>query len=213
MQIDQLTAICASAITFLLSLGLSYLMTKSYLKKRSESKLFWSLGLWIFALSVLIELVFALGAYSTFLMQAYLVLIVVLVELIAVGSVSLLKMKRLRQAYYAFVVLATLLTIYSVAASNITDLVMNYVVGGIPPNLVIYASSLATVPATFAIIIVAGMSYLKKRDWRMLSIIIGVITVALAGTLYVVSFPSFLYIAEFIGIVLLWLGFVGPERR
>ncbi|MDE1825598.1 MAG: hypothetical protein KGH61_04425 [Candidatus Micrarchaeota archaeon] len=213
MQIDQFTAIAVTSITFVLSVGLSYLMTRSYLKMRSVSRLFWGLGLWIFAISVLIELVFSLGAYSALLMQAYLVLVALLVQLLAVGSVSLLKNQKVRYAYYAFTIFAAVLVVYSVAASSITDLIMNYVVGGIPPNLVIYASTIATVPATFAIIIVAALSYLKKRDWRMLSVIVGVITVAIAGTLYVVSLPALLYLAEFIGIVLLWLGFIGPEKK
>ncbi len=43
---------------------------------------------------------------------------------------------------------------------------------------------------------------------KMLSIIAGVIIVSIAGSLYIVHFPAFLYYSEFIGISLLWFGFI-----
>ena len=83
----------------------------------------------------------------------------------------------------------------------------NYVVAGAPPISVIVTSSIATFPAAIVIIWVAAASYIQKRNVKMLSIIAGVIVVSIAGTLYIASFPAFLYYSEFFGILLLWLGF------
>lgn len=41
----------------------------------------------------------------------------------------------------------------------------------------------------------------------MLSIIAGVVIVSIAGSLFIAQFPAFLYYSEFIGILLLCLGF------
>ncbi len=65
-----------------------------------------------------------------------------------------------------------------------------------------------TFPAAILLILIAAISYKKKRNYKMLSIIIGVIIVAMAGTLYIVEIPVFLYYSEFIGILLLWYGFI-----
>ena len=54
---------------------------------------------------------------------------------------------------------------------------------------------------------IAAISYKRTRSKKMLSIIAGVIVVSIAGTLYIASFPEFLYFSEFIGILLLWAGF------
>ncbi len=85
------------------------------------------------------------------------------------------------------------------------------VFGPLPLSVVI-TSSIVTFPAAAILIIVAGISYYRGHDKKMLSIILGTIIVSIAGTLYIVQFPAFLYYAEFIGIVLLWLGFFDFRR-
>ena len=55
--------------------------------------------------------------------------------------------------------------------------------------------------------VTAAKSYLQKHNPRMLSIILGVIVVATAGSLYIAAIPELLYYSEFIGMVLLWFGF------
>ena len=84
---------------------------------------------------------------------------------------------------------------------------VNYVAWGVPPLLVTIFSTLITIPASAVLLVVAIKSYLKTKNKKMLSIIAGVVFVVIAGTLYIVSFPSLLYISEFVGILLLWYGF------
>ncbi len=97
--------------------------------------------------------------------------------------------------------------VYSLCVSNIGNILINYVVYAPLPSLVIIASSTVTFPAAAVIIAVAALSYKSTKSRKMLSIITGVVIVSIAGTLYIAAYPEFLYYAEFVGILLLWLGF------
>ena len=207
MHIMQTEALIVTLMTFVFSLMLAVYLTKDYLKKKRSSTLLWSSGLWIFAISVFLEILFSLNISSGTLMGPYLFLVALLVELLALGSMQLVKSPKLRYVYYAFAAITTLFLIYAVAVSDNSGLVQNYVVSGTPSMLVIDSSSIVVFPATIVLIAVSLMSYLRKRDKRMLSIILGVIIVGVAGTLYIASFPSLLYIAEFVGVLFLWMGF------
>lgn len=212
MSGDQLGVLVATVLTFLLTLGLAIALTRKYMAKRSPSLLFWSLGIWVFALTVLIETIFALGTYTTVLIDAYLFLVALLVELLALGSIQLVKSTLIKKAYYVIAALGALATAYSVAASNIGNLLVSGVVAALPPDTVIYASSLATFPAAIVLVVVAAIGYKRTHSPKMVSIIAGVVVVSVAGTLYIASFPSFLYYAEFAGMLLLWLGFYDFKR-
>ncbi|MCL5100494.1 MAG: hypothetical protein M1122_00880, partial [Candidatus Marsarchaeota archaeon] len=165
-------------------------------------------AIWIFALGVFIEIVFAYGIYSQDLIRSYLFLVAVLVELLALGSMQLAKNRNAKKVYNVFVILSTMLLAYSLMISNIGNIITDYVVFGLLPISVVITSSIITFPAAIILIAVAMKSYLVKRSSKLLSIIAGVIIVSIAGTLYIVQYPAFLYIAEFVGILALWYGFV-----
>ncbi|MEM3841580.1 MAG: hypothetical protein QXN59_02730, partial [Candidatus Micrarchaeaceae archaeon] len=88
------------------------------------------------------------------------------------------------------------------------SIIISHVVYGALPLSVVLYSSAATFPAAIILIAIAAKSYIKKRSAKMISIIAGVLVVSTAGTLYIAAFPAFLYYSEFIGILLLWLGFI-----
>ncbi len=205
---SQSSVLVVTIITFLLTLFLAFVLTKKYVSKKQTQYLYWSLGLWFFALGVLLEIAFAVGIYSQFLIDSYLLVVVLIVELLALGSTELVKTKAIRQGYLAFALLATLFTAYTLAASQIGNVIVSYVVQGNLPLLVIISSSIATFAAAIMLAIIAIKSYIATRNRKMLYIIAGVIIVSVAGTLYIIQFPAFLYIAEFVGILLLWMGFV-----
>jgi hypothetical protein len=204
----QSAVLATTIVTFILSVALAILLTRKYIRSKDRSHLFWSLGLWFFAIGVLLEIVFALNVYSQLLIAMYLLITVVLVELLALGSMELTKTKWLKQAYAAYAVLATLYTAYTLWATNIGNVIIAYVVAGNIPLPIIISSSFATFAATIVLIVVAGKAYLRTKGKKMLSIIAGVVIVAIAGTIYLVQYPAFLYVAEFVGILLLWLGFI-----
>lgn len=204
----QQMVIISTLVIAVPAIMLAAYITRVYLKKKSRPHLFWSAGMWIFAISVLLETLFAFGVYSSLLIDSYLLLVIILVEMLAVGSVQLIKNKIYKKAYYVFAIVITIIAAYSIFFTNQGNLVINYVVAGAPSNFAILTSSVATFVAAAVIVVIASMSYRKYHSKKMLSIIIGVIEVSIAGTLYIAAYPYFLYFAEFLGIVLLWIGFV-----
>ena len=205
---SQLTAEATTTAVFVASLLLAIIISKRYTEKRSRSLLFWSAGMWFFAIGVLLEVVFAVGVYSELMINAYLFIVALIVEALALGSMQLVNSNRIKNAYYAFTAITAIFLLYSLMSAPTGNLIRNYVVMGIPPLLVIIASSLITFPAAAVLVAVAYLGYRKSKNPRLLSIIAGVAVVSIAGTLYIVQYPAFLYVAEVIGIALLWYGFL-----
>ncbi len=191
-----------------LSIILAILLTNDYARKHTGSTAFWSSGMWVFSVSVALEVVFSLNLYNSLLIKAYLFLVAFLVELLALGSAFLLKNRVIRLSYVIYSAIAASFLVVALATSQIGNILSNGVVYGALPLEVTIGSSLLTFPAAIILLAVSIISYRKTRKRSLISIIAGVIVVSAAGTLYIASFPAFLYISEFIGILLLWLGFV-----
>lgn len=198
----------STVIILLLSIGLSMIISLNLMRKRTVSLFYWSAGLWVFSISVAIEVAFAFGIFSGILINSYLFLVAIIVEFLALGSVSLLNKKRLTDSYLIFNIAADIFLLFSLATNNVGNIITHGVVFGPLPILVTIASSIATFPAAVLLVVISAVSYRKTRNKKLLSIIAGVIVVSIAGTLYIVAFPAFLYYAELAGIALLWLGFV-----
>jgi O-antigen/teichoic acid export membrane protein len=204
----QLITVSSTFVIFLLSAILAAYLLRRYAKrKKDKNYLFWSIGVWVFAISALLETLFALNVYNVFLMEAYLFLVVLLVELLGLGSIQLTKFAAVRRTYYVFFVITLAATLYSVYTTKPRDLVANYVVALPPPLFVTITSTVGTTVAAAVILIMAAMGYRRTKNRKLLSIIAGVVVVSIAGFLYIAAFPVLLYYAEFLGILLLWLGF------
>lgn len=198
----------STVLILVLTAALAALMTARYSRKRSMPLLFWSTGMWAFTIGVLLEVLFAMGIYSELLISIYLFIVVIVVESLALGSMQLVKAKRLRQSYYIYSAISTMLLAYSLYISSIGNIIVSHIVFGVLPIPVVVASSIVTFPAAAILIAVAAISYMRRHSYKMLSIIAGVIVVSVAGTLYIAAIPVFLYYSEFIGILLLWMGFI-----
>ncbi len=192
----------------LLTVPLAVVITKGYISSEKRQFLFWSIGLWLFAVGVLLEVLFAFGIYSVALGDIYLLNVVILVEALALGSLKLIDNRKASAFYAGYIVLTAVALLASLVHNNIGNILVNGVVFGVLPLQVVLISTISTFPAAIIIITVAAYSYIKSRSYKMLSIIAGVIIVSIAGTLYIVQFPAFLYYSEFFGILLLWIGFV-----
>lgn len=193
---------------FVASALLSLLLTINYLRSRQLSQMFWSIGMWLFAVSVLLEVIFAYGVFNEAILDVYLFLVAVLVQFLALGSLVLWKTGRVRSYYGIYLIITDLILAAALAMTTTGNIIKDGVVFGNLPMLVTIGSVLITFPAAILLVVVAAVSYRKTRNVRMLSIIVGTVVVSVAGTLYIAAFPSFLYLAELIGIVFLWLGFV-----
>jgi hypothetical protein len=197
----------STSIFFILSSVLSIYITKSYLVKRQRNYLYWSIGMWVFALSDLFEVFFAFGAYGQLMAQVYLFLIALLVVPLAMGSLELTKSRIVKISYFAYSVITVLFLAYYTFTTNVGKIVTNSVVNGNVPSSILLWSSAITFPALVAIVAVAALSYIRTRRKKVLWIIAGMITFAAGGVLYIGSFPSSIYYTEFLGLVMLWLGF------
>lgn len=213
MQAAQIEALAATIIVTIFSILLAVLMTQSYLRNKKRSNLFWSMGLWVFVVSAFLEIIFALNIYYQILMAVYLFAVVILVQFLSLGSIQLISSKKTIYGYTIFTALVAVMALASVAVGPITDLIKNYIVFGQPSLFIVIASSLATFPASVVLIWVAAIGYKNTRSKKMLGIILGVFIIAIAGTLYITYFPSFLYIAELFGVFLLFYGFYSPDRK
>ncbi|MHB1493449.1 MAG: hypothetical protein ACYCP1_07540 [Thermoplasmataceae archaeon] len=208
-MIQIFTEVVLSTLFILIfSLGLSILMTVHYLRKKAKSLFFWSAGMWGFAVSAALELAFAADLYNEMLIKSYLFAVAALVALLAMGSVELTNNNRVKIAYGFYNISTVVILLLSLAETSIGNILSGGVVYGSLPVLVIVGSSLVTFPATVILFAMSLISYRKTRQARFLNITAGIIVVSIAGTLYIANFPSILYIAEFIGIFLIWLGFV-----
>ncbi|WP_297216970.1 hypothetical protein [Thermoplasma sp.] len=202
----QAVVIASTILIFILSAVLSIFLTLNYVRNHRRSSLFWSIGMWLFAFSVLLETVFAYGIFNQSLIKIYLFAVAELVLFLSFGSANISGGKWLSY-YYAYSMIVSIYLIISLILFPVERIILHYVVFGPLPLDDTIASSLITFPAAVVIIAIAVLSYRRKRDFRLFSIILGVIIVSIAGTLYIAKFPAFLYYAEFIGIVLLWIGF------
>ncbi len=203
----------STSLILVLTIMLALFLTQNYMKKRMRSYLFWSLGLWFFALGVALEILFSAGYYTELLIRSYLGIVAVLVELLALGSLQLVKGRPVKTSYYAFSVASGVALAYFLATETVGNILKSYVVAGSPPLGDLVASSVITFPAAAVLIATAALTYRKTHSRKMLSIIAGVVVVSIAGSLYIASFPAFLYYSEFFGIVLLWLGFFDFSRN
>ena len=198
----------STLLILVLTLGLAIIMSYRYVRKRSKPLLYWSTGMWFFVIGVLLEVTFAFGIYSEFLIALYLFVVVMVVESLAIGSMQLIKSIKLKSSYYLYSIITTVLLAYSLYASNIGNVITNHIVFGALPIFIVITSSIVTFPAAAILIAIAAISYLRRHSAKMLSIMAGVVVVSVAGTLYIAAIPAFLYYSEFIGILLLWLGFI-----
>lgn len=206
--VTQSSVQITTIVILLLTVGLAWTITRRYIKIQQMSHLFWSAGLWFFVIGVSLEVLFAFGIYSEFLIRSYLLDVALIVESLALGSMQLIQSHKIKLAYYAYVSVTTAVLLYVLSVTQIGNILTNYVVYGALPLSVILVSSAITFPAAIVLVAIAVKGYMKSGSNKLLSIIIGVITVSIAGTLYIVQYPAFLYLSEFIGILLLWYGFL-----
>jgi hypothetical protein len=206
----ELVVLLSTLVIALLSGILAAFMTYKWKNNRTaKSFAFWAIGLWAFTAAVLLESVFSLNIYSEALIDLYLFLVVFLVEALAMGSLYLLKNNTLKAGYIIYILVIDFAMVLALQFSNTSNLIITYVVYGVLPLAVVVVSSLGTFPAAFILIVVAALSYKRTKNAKMLSIIAGTLVVSIAGSLYIAAFPEFLYYSEFIGILLLWFGFLG----
>ncbi len=202
---------------FLLSI-LSFLLSYLLLKKRkiSISYLFWGIGVALVGFTVLQESIIYFNYWSELFIQLYVFLIAILVGILSIGSVLMLKSSKIKYIWIGYITIVGIITLlYSFTLPIPKSIIVNGIIinNVVLPTPDVIASSLLTIPAAFALIILALSSFFKTKNYSTLLIAFGVIIITIAGTLYIINFPVLLYYAEFIGILILFFGFMGIFKR
>ncbi len=208
MSLGLFSLYIAAVLTLLLSLPLALYLMFEYKRFRHKHFLWLSAAFWLFSIDTLLELLFSMGISTGLLVRLYLFIAAAMVNLLVIGVLGRVVHHTTIRAYKVYSVLTLIFLAYSVLASNVSSVVVKGIVSGSVSSLIIIASSLITIPGAF---ILAGSSlyyYIDTRRIRTLSIFAGILIMSTGGFLYIASMPAVNYYADFIGILLLWIGVI-----
>lgn len=200
----------------LLTLALVYLSARGFLQfleRRVTVQAMWASGMALSSAAMAVETMVYAGVLDMRLLQAYVFLSAALVGVLSLGATRVLRSPRLEQGYRYYTLAA--IAVVGVACSTVrvpTSIVQGGVISGNPPLLLILLSTLVTGPATVVLLGSAVVALRRSHKWQNLLMIGGALVLGAGGTLYIASFPVALYYAEFVGIVLLFLGLVSLQK-
>ncbi|MGI0070618.1 MAG: hypothetical protein ACRECT_00840 [Thermoplasmata archaeon] len=206
----ELAVIALSLVLLgVLLLVLSVRALLRYVETRSRSQLMWGTGVAFAAAAMFVEAAVFLGYVTSPILQAYIFFSAAIVGVLSLGATKILRSPRIERYYTGYIALTT--GIVAVACA-MTPLPVSMVAGGIisgdPPLTLLVLSSLVTFPATVVLLTATAVSLRRSWRWQTLLMAAGAIVLGAGGTLYIASFPIALYYAEFIGILMLFLGLV-----
>lgn len=206
----ETTAVAASLVVLsIVALVLAVLVFRRYREGHQPCHLYWGVGLFLVFVTVAEEAPIYVGVWSEPLILSYLVLVAILVGILSLGSAELALSGRWKAVWFGYIgVTSAALVGVSAVTSVPSSIVVNGVVTGLPPFGIEVLSILVTIPAALFLIIASLYGVVRRHQWNLLYIAVGTAVISAAGTLYIASFPAALYYSEFVGIVLLFLGFV-----
>lgn len=195
---------------------LAFLATRGFVRffqTRKHSQLGWGVGLGFGAIATAIELSAFIGGVSTIMLQAYVFFSAAIVGTLSLGSVRAFRRPIYRNLYAGYIIAVSAAVGYFCFTTPLSDsMVQAGVISGNPPVFLLVLSSLITVPATIVLLGFAVVSLRRKFHWKGLLMIGGASVLAAGGAFYIASFPVALYYAEFLGIVLLFIGLTDFSR-
>ncbi|MGA8275683.1 MAG: hypothetical protein WB789_09670 [Thermoplasmata archaeon] len=204
-------AIAGSLVALsILLFALSVRALVRYHRSPSRPQLMWGSGLIFATGAMVIESVVYLGSVSSLLLQVYVFLSAAIVGVLSLGATRILRRPKVERAYtYYIVATCGLVAAFSLLTTlPPASMVSGGIITGDPPLLLLVLSSLVTFPATVVLLTASYLSLRRSWRWQTLLMIGGALILGAGGTLYIASFPVALYYAEFLGIILLFLGLI-----
>jgi hypothetical protein len=198
----------------LMLLGLSVRALVRFVRHPSRPQFMWGLGLVFATGAMLVESVVYLGLVSSLLLETYVFFSAAIVGVLSLGATRILRSPRVERGY-TYYILATcgLVAVFSfLTPLPPTSMISGGIITADPPLLLLVLSSLVTFPATVILLTASYLSLRRSWRWQTLLMIGGAVILGAGGTLYIASFPVALYYAEFLGIVLLFLGLVSMPQ-
>ncbi|MGA8709702.1 MAG: hypothetical protein ACLP8Y_08135 [Thermoplasmata archaeon] len=184
-----------------------------FYQTRKHSQLGWGVGLGFGATATAIELLAYAGTVSTIMLQAYVFFSAAIVGTLSLGSVRAFRRPLYRNLYASYIIAVSAVVGFFCFTTPVSgSMVQGGVISGNPPVFLLVLSSLITVPATIVLLGFAVISLRRAFHWKGLLMIAGASVLAGGGVFYIASFPVALYYAEFVGIVLLFIGLTDFSR-
>jgi hypothetical protein len=186
-----------------------------YVQKGVMAQLAWGSGLLLAAGAMAIEAIVYAGSDGQLVLQAYTFLTAALVGALSLGATRVMGRPLLEKGYAGFMFAAcAVLGIFCfttpITTSSMVD--SSGIITGAPPVLLLYVSSIVTFPATIVLLWSTVVALRRTFRWQTALMIAGALILAAGGTLYIGGYPIYLYYAEFVGIILLFLGLVSLSR-
>jgi len=183
-----------------------------FFETRSRPQLMWGAGLGLAAAAMAVESIVFFGVLSSPILQTYVFLSAAIVGILSLGATRVLRSPRLENVYTGYTLAACGVVAAACAFTPLpTSMVTSGIITGNPPLMLIVLSSLVTVPATIVLLTATFLSLRRSHRWQTLLMAAGALILGAGGTLYIASFPIALYYAEFLGILLLFLGLVSLQ--
>jgi hypothetical protein len=187
---------------------------REFAHRRLRTQLMWASGLAFAAAAMAVEALVYLGYVSSPLLEAYVFFSAAIVGVLSLGATKILQRPRIERGYTLYIAATTALV---GVASFLTPLsgsamVSAGIITGDPPLSLLVLSSLVTGPATVVLLSASYLSLRRSWRWQTLLMIAGAVILGAGGTLYIASFPVALYYAEFLGIILLFLGLISMPQ-
>jgi hypothetical protein len=184
-----------------------------FTRTHKHSQLGWGVGLGFGAVATAIELLAYLAPVPTVLLQAYVFFSAAIVGTLSLGSVRGFRRPIYRNLYAGYIIaISGVVGAFCFTTPVPSSMVQDGVISGNPPAFLLVLSSLVTVPATIILLGFAVVSLRRAFHWKGLLMIAGASVLAAGGAFYIASFPVALYYAEFLGIVLLFIGLTDFSR-
>lgn len=203
-------AIAASLVVLTLLLAvLSIRGIVRYLRSRLWTQLMWASGLALATAAMAVEAIVYVGVVNELLLQAYVFFSAAIVGVLSLGATKVLRRPVVERVYTVYTWAATLVVaVFSFLTPVSTSIVVGGIISGNPPLLLLILSSFVTGPATIVLLTASVVALRRSWRWPTLLMVAGALILGAGGTLYIASFPVALYYAEFVGIIVLFLGLV-----
>ena len=199
-----------------LSGALGVLAVRGFLRAyrtRKVAQAMWGAGLALGAAAMAVELLAYVGVVSEVLLQLYVFLSAGIVGVLSLGAAGSLRRPRLARGYGVFQAIALAATAVTCFTTPLPlSMVVAGIIAGNPPGSLLVLSSVVTVPATVLLLGTAVVSLRRSFRWSHVTMVAGACVLGAGGAFYIASFPVLLYYAEFVGIILLFVGLVNLSR-
>ena len=175
--------------------------------------MFFGFGLLCGAAAMAVELGAYLGWVPSWMLQLYVFLSAAIVGVLSLGSARAFGLRVFEPVYGLYQAVAIgLVAWFSFTTSMPTSMVRDGILSGNPSATLLVLSSLVTVPATVVLLAAAVVHLRRSFRPKGVLMVAGACVLGAGGAFYVASFPVILYYAEFVGIVMLFLGLTDLSR-